>query len=213
MYETGLKEPDAAEIFTILREPVSRVKSFIQHVAAGKSQYLKEYVESGVFSVDHFLYSGNGELDNLQTKMLINSDHSGSNLRISELGEEAAVELAISRLINDALAFGIQEDFDASWVAIWNALGRKPPIYASLNQKKTAERLEFTERQLEKIRDLNRLDLKVYAAAKEEFQRRCMTGAISDSDVTVFKRRQHLYGRVFSYIWNMARNLIKRPIN
>jgi hypothetical protein len=213
MYETGLAQPDAAGIFTILREPVARVKSFIQHAAAGKSSYLKEYASSGSFSIDGFLASGNGELDNLQTKMLVNRDQSDSRARILDLGEEEAVRLAISRLLDGTIAFGIQEDFDAGWVSIWNALGRKPPLYAALNRKKTAARFEFTDAQLEKIRSLNQLDLKLYHAAKEEFQRRRESGQIPDSDVEAFKRRQHTYGKVFSFVWATARSIIKRPVN
>jgi len=213
MYETGLKEPDEAKVFTILRDPVSRVKSFIQHVAAGKSSYLKEYAASGSFSIDAFLESGNGELDNLQTKMLINQDCSASTRKISELGEAAAVNLAVSRIIDGTIAFGIQEDFDASWVAIWNALGRKPPLYAELNRKKSAARLAFTDAQLDKIRDLNRLDLELYAAARSEFQRRRKSGKIPDSDIAAFQRRQRTFGKIFSFAWSTARNLIKRPLN
>jgi hypothetical protein len=213
MYETGFAEPDAAQIFTIIREPVARVKSFIQHAAAGKSSYLREYAKSGSFSVDGFLDSDNGELDNLQTKMLINQDDSGSRKRILELGEEAAVKIAASRLIDGTIAFGIQEDFDAGWVAIWNALGRKPPLYAELNRKKTTARLEFTDTQLEKIRELNRLDLQLYAAAKQEFQRRRDSGVIPNSEIEAFTRRQHTYGKAFSFIWTTARSMIKRPVN
>jgi hypothetical protein len=213
MYETGLPEADTADIFTILREPESRVRSFIQHAAAGKSQYLKDYANSGTFSVDAFLESGNGELSNLQTKMLINQDRSGSESRISELGDDAAFELAKSRLIDGMIAYGLQEDFDAGWVAIWNALGKKPPLYAVLNRKKAAAMLDFTDAQLNRIRELNQIDIRLYQAAKEEFQRRRDSGQIPDEAVAAFQRRQQTYGKVFSWCWNTARNIIKRPVN
>lgn len=213
MYETGLMEADAADIFTILRDPESRVKSFIQHVAAGKSHYLRDYANSSTFSVDGFLNSGNGELSNLQTKMLINQDHSDSEIRISELGDDASFELAKSRLIDGMIAFGLQEDFDAGWVAIWNALGRKPPLYATLNRKKSGAKLEFTEIQNERIRELNKLDIRLYQAAKTEYQRRRDNGQILAKDVAAFQSRQQTYGKIFSWCWNTARNIIKRPIN
>lgn len=213
MYDTGIPEADHVEIFTMLREPVSRVKSFIQHVASGKSSYLKDYATSRPFAIDEFLASGNGELENLQTKMLINKDDSPSNARIEELGDQVALDLAFSRLKDGMIAFGIQEDFDASWVAIWNALGRRAPLYASLNRKKDAALLNFTPGQLERIRELNQLDLKLYEAAHTEFQRRRESGQIPVADVKAFTRRQQTIGKAFSWGWSTARKIIKKPIN
>lgn len=68
---TGIEKADNATTVTFLRDPISRVKSFCQHVAEGKSPYLIDDFSSETFSLDNFLESGNEELSNLQTKMLI----------------------------------------------------------------------------------------------------------------------------------------------
>ena len=53
-----------------LRNPVSRVEFFSQHVSEGKSPYLKGHFLSSSFDLGVFLKSRNEELSNLQTKML-----------------------------------------------------------------------------------------------------------------------------------------------
>ena len=211
MYETGIPEIERARTVVMLREPIDRVKSFIQHVAVGKSSYLAEYARSGDFSIDGFLGSGNGELSNLQTKMLINDDFPDSGNRIKELGDEAAIELAKSRLFEKAASFGLQEDFDAGWVAIWNSIGRRPPLYSYLNRKKPGGKLEFNESQIEKIKALNSLDMNLYKAAKEEFLRRRASGEIDGGDVKKFQKSQRGWrGKLFSFAWNTARNVVSK---
>ena len=75
---SGIEAADNAETITFLRNPVSRVKSFCNHVAEGKSPYLRDEFPPDRFDLDRFLDSGNNELSNLQTKMLINRADSGS---------------------------------------------------------------------------------------------------------------------------------------
>src|SRR5271157_80678 len=65
---TGIADADSAKVITFLRDPINRVKSFIQHISEGKSP---EYL-TGPFDLNRFLESGFSDLSNLQTKMLIN---------------------------------------------------------------------------------------------------------------------------------------------
>ena len=68
--KTGIQIADYATMFTLLRDPVSRVKSFCQHVYEGKSKYLIDRFPPYSFDLDEFLDSGNHELSNLQAKLL-----------------------------------------------------------------------------------------------------------------------------------------------
>lgn len=205
LFETGVPEADDARLVTYLREPVSRVKSFIRHVAAGKSGYIQPTSRDGKFSVDEFLESGNLELSNLQTKVLINRDRLESNAKIDELGEDKALELATHRLLNETTAFGLNENFDEGWVAIWTALGMKPPLYAILNKRPDEERIVFTDAQVERIKQLNQLDLNLYKTAKIEFERRKSIGIIDPEEIRKFISAQKTWGKLFTQFWLKAR--------
>lgn len=104
-FEPGIPEADTATVITMLRDPISRVRSFCQHVYEGKSPYLRAHFPPESFDLDAFLSSGNPELANLQSSQ----DHLD---QIAELNQidigvySAAKELFLRNLevsgINDS---------------------------------------------------------------------------------------------------------------
>ncbi len=162
---TGLEEADNAKIITFLRNPVSRVKSFVQHISEGKSpEYLK-----GQFNLDEFLASGTKDLENLQTKMLINKGPFASSTLIDSMSKSEARDLALGNLFNKVEVYGLQEYFDESLVLFATALNWSTPFYTSLNKKDSSRLLEFKQQHLDKIAELNSVDIEVYNIAKERF--------------------------------------------
>lgn len=166
---TGLEEADQARIITFLRHPVSRVKSFCQHVSEGKSGYLRELFPPERFDLDKFLDSGNDELVNLETKMLINRGACASPDLLNGMTVSEAREMALDNLFNKITVYGLQEYFDESLILFSADLKWKLPFYTSANKKKSNRLLEFKEDHLEKIKALNQIDIQVYEAAKEKF--------------------------------------------
>lgn len=162
---TGIKEADNAVTITFLRDPISRVKSFCQHVSEGKSRYLINNFPPASFNLDRFLESGNGELSNLQTKMLINSSPSFAE----NLSTTGAIDLALDNLFNKIAYYGIQEYFDESLAIFSSALNWNISEYASLNIRNTHNLIQFEERHIERIATLNAIDLEVYKHAKKRF--------------------------------------------
>jgi hypothetical protein len=208
LYHTGIPHADDAQIITVIREPVSRVKSFITHVAEGRSNYIsseRKPIED--FSIDDFLASDNNELRNLQVKALINRDWIDSPSGISELGGEAALDQAVDNLFSGVTAFGLQDRFDEGWVAIWKALGVRTPIYATMNRKRGTKKLDFTPEHIERIVELNQLDIRLYQLAQDEFDRRIRhEDAVPPELMEDFRRRQARSGKRFSKLWNRTRS-------
>jgi hypothetical protein len=204
LFETGIPEADSARIVTYLREPVSRVMSFINYVASGRTAVALD--SSVPFSIEEFLESGNPELSNLQTKIFINKDRLDSNSGIRELGSEAAIELAKKRLFDDVLAFGLQDRFEEGWVAIWHALGIRPPLYATMNQRPDRQKLKFTDAHIARIRELNELDIQLYEAASAEFERRIAIGIPPREVIEASRHRQSSAGGRFTWVWNLSRD-------
>jgi Sulfotransferase family len=119
---TGIDLVDHAKMITFLREPISRVKSFIQHISEGKSpEYLK-----GPFDLDSFLESGVEDLSNLQTKMLINKGASYSRSLINTMSKSEAKDRALYNLLHVVAGFGIQEYFDESLILFAKLLRTYP---------------------------------------------------------------------------------------
>ena len=165
---TGIPEADET-IVTFLREPISRVESFCQHVYQGKSPYLLKEFPPEKFSLDEFLNSGNTELANLQTKMLINQGKSDSMDLIDRLSASEVVNRALKNLSEKIVCFGLQEYFDESLILFATQFRWKTLYYDSINRTDPSRKLEFKDHHVKRIAELNALDIEVYQQAKKKF--------------------------------------------
>lgn len=171
---TGIIEADEAVLFTVLREPVSRVISFCRHVAEGKSPYLRREQSTQVrpFDPDAFLRSGNWELSNLQTKMLINTESCADPSLLKRMTPAEALDAASENLFNTIDAFGIQELFDESLLLFSRRYKWKLPFYTRRNIKGSEDRFHIENRHLEMIQELNTIDADLYTRARKRFSER-----------------------------------------
>ncbi len=167
---SGIADADEATTITILRDPVSRVKSFCQHVSEGKSAYLINLYPPDRFDLDRFLLSGDGHLSNQQTKMLINDGDISDATLIDSLSPSEARDIALHNLFTRVSAFGLQERFDESVTLFARQLGWSIPWYFSKNTPTPGKRLVFEPRHLEQIRELNQIDIELYEAARIHFE-------------------------------------------
>ena len=166
---TGIPEADNTILILFLRDPISRVKSFCQHVSEGKSPYLLKKYPPESFNLGKFLQCGNQELSNMQTKMLINEGPCVSPYLIKDMSQAEAKDLALYNLSNRVSCFGIQEYFEESVVLFSDFFQWRVKRYKSLNRKDSKKRLIFNDSHIEKIIELNKIDIDVYNAAKEVF--------------------------------------------
>ncbi|MBL0343731.1 hypothetical protein [Candidatus Villigracilis affinis] len=194
---TGLEEADTAKIITFLRNPISRVKSFIQHISEGKSpEYLK-----GPFNLDEFLESGTKDLENLQTKMLINKGPFALSTLIDSMSKSEARDLALNNLFNVVAEYGLQEYFDESLILFSSALNWSTPFYTSLNKKDSSRLLEFKQKHLDRIAELNSIDIEVYNAAKIRFLETLESPRFDKSKLQRLKYVNSLKSP-HKYVWN-----------
>ena len=162
----GEPDVDAAETFTLLREPVARVISFCRHVAEGKSEYLLSSFPPDRFDLDEFLESGCPELNNFQSRMLLGrGDYADFDPLHDNLNDlEARLRTALS-----SLRFaGIQEKFEESMLLLGRSFGwTVESPRKKLNQAGTSRQLIFADRHLARLRKLNELDMRIYRHASE----------------------------------------------
>jgi len=167
-FVTGIREVDEIAIITLLRDPVNRVKSYCQHVSEGKISDPSNTIFTQPFRLDDFLERENGELSNLQTRMLINTKKGGDPL-FRDLSSAEARDRALDNLFNKISIFGLQEYFDESLINFQTKLGWKTIFYSPINTKNMGKLIDFKEHHLEKIAELNKIDIEVYHSAKSKF--------------------------------------------
>jgi hypothetical protein len=164
---TGLEEIDEWPTITILREPVSRVISFCRHVREGKSPHLRKHFPPEQFDLDAFLESGDPELENLQSRLLLGGE-------CPDEPEEAG-RLAARKLADEVnfTAFGIFEELDLSLLHFRRVL-RWPwlPQLARLNASRAGTDLVLTAEHRARIAQLNRADEVLYRQARRIWRER-----------------------------------------
>ncbi|MDU9047283.1 MAG: sulfotransferase family 2 domain-containing protein [Candidatus Electrothrix sp. Rat3] len=191
-FMTGINRIDTATTITFLRDPVSRVKSFCQHVSEGKSPNLINDFPPESFNLDAFLESGNGELSNLQTKMLINYGRCAPPLLLENMSASEAKDLALDNLLNKISLFGLQEYFDESLIVFLLALNWRMPLYSSRNKKNPRKLIQFEKHHVKRIAELNSTDMEVYRLAKKRFKGLLESEAF---DKKKLKRFHHINAR------------------
>lgn len=189
--ETGLPQADSdITIITLLRDPVSRVKSLCQHVSEGKSPHLLTRFSPDGFDLDDFLCSGNEGLSNLQTRMLINRGKAASSKLMDSMAEEEVKALALRNLDGRIACYGVQEYFEESLIHFQQQLGWRTPFYASKNRKNPRNLLAFEERQIERIAEMNAIDIEVYNAARSQFLERINSSAFDHGKLAKLRKLQ-----------------------
>lgn len=188
---SGIPDANQAATWTIFRDPVERVKSFIRHVAEGKSPWAWPSDQS--FSVDAFLDSGNGELSNLQTKFLVNNVVPAASL---ELSPQDALEQALSNADEKLDCFGIQERFDESLVLIGAHMGIGDLYYLPMNKAAPRQSVSFSQNQTDRIQEMNAIDVQLYEQLKARYAAVVANQGPTAAAVQRFQRRRALAGPV-----------------
>jgi hypothetical protein len=186
----GEEEIDGLPVITMLRNPVSRVKSFCQHIRDGKSAVLRDRYPPEIFDLDRFLDSGMDRLENLQTRLLLGR----GNFRTFTYPDgppDRLAEAALAVLTDDLICFGLTELFEESLMLFRRRLKWGWPEYQRLNPRNEANLLNFEKRHIEKIRRLNAVDLQVYRAAASVFQSRWRSSGAA-MDLIFFRLRRRL---------------------
>ena len=166
---SGCDGLDSLPTVTLLRHPLDRVKSFCQHVSEGKSPQIFSSERQGPFDLDAFLASGRIQLNNFQSRMVLGEG--GYDFPAGDPGAMAGRAMAV--LQSDFRCYGITEDFDRSLLLFRQVLGwRSWPIYRTRNSSDPRARIQFADRHIARIEELNRIDMALYRLARDAFYQR-----------------------------------------
>lgn len=206
---TGVEKADRAKIITLLRNPVERVKSFCQHVYEGKSSYLVKKYPPYSFTPDDILRKGEVELNNLYVNILVGGNpRAGDTIRKPRLPDSELLEKAWESLQKRITVYGLLEEFDTSLLLFHRRLNwHSPPYYAVLNKKSARRRLSFSPEHIDRIKEMNTLDIALYERAGEQFRQRA--AAIPDREREHFQALNRSRQVVTRLLWTYYRGLGK----
>ena len=118
--------------------------------------------------------------------MLVNTNKYGAS-PLEDISAKKARDKALENLFTKISLFGLQEYFDESLMIFQTALNWKTPFYTSIEKKNPKKLIEFKQHHLERIAELNTIDMEVYNAARARFLE-----TISGSEFDLVKRFQQL---------------------
>jgi hypothetical protein len=203
---TKINSIDQCQTITLLREPISRVKSFCQHVSEGKSAYLRKKFPPENFDLDKFLHSKILELHNLQTKMLVNTGASAVNF---QMPPNEALELALDNLFNHISVFGLLENFDESLILFKQKFDWDLPTYTISNTKNKDRLLSFEKHHIERIIAINQLDIELYQQAKTHFEAQINADEFNTKALRRFQQINHSQNKKWLKLKHKGLNLIE----
>ncbi len=203
---TNISEIDCLPTITFLRNPVDRVISHCQHVSEGKSIKSSPGFDYKNMDLDQFLSSNRTQLSNFQSKVLLGTE----SYTLPQGSKEELVTLVLNVLEHKLSCFGITEEFDRSLLLFMCVLGwERPPIYRYRNKKNVNSLISFEARHIDKIRQLNQIDLLVYERARVLFDKRIQErGEEFESGLVRFKQKMRGRHAIFTVI-DCARYLRK----
>lgn len=194
--------PGPAAYVTLLREPLRRALSDYHYVTSTPGHPIHQHVKN-LSLVDYFESGITGQLSNGQVRLL-----SGDNLPddpgvpSNRAMERHDLDRVREHLNRDFAAVGLQERFDETLLLFRRRLGWRWPFYLKENVTTRAYRTEDVDPgDLERIRELNLLDLELYESVRAGFDREI------EREGGAFARELAAF-RILNRAWGLlARNL------
>jgi len=172
-FQYGLHQevPRPCRYATVLREPVSRIRSLYHFQRLNESRYghLNQVRLPEGAGIEQFVTSPPyPEIDNGMTRRI-----SGKSPAIGQC-DRSLLDLAISNLRRFAVV-GLSDRFDETVVLMSHEFGwPEPPLYYSININTKLRAEQPTDATIEGvIRDRNALDIELYRVATEIFTQQC----------------------------------------
>ena len=161
-FSYGLHQQITAEshYYAMFRDPVERIVSYYHHAMRHAPMFKGRPV-----SLMKFLDRKDWQIDNLYTRMI-----SGEAAAFGKC-TDAMLAQAIDNVARRFVCVGLQNKFDASIALLAIRLQwEESPAYEPLNVGAGRPSLDyFSNRELDRIRELNELDMRLYGKIKEIF--------------------------------------------
>ena len=161
--------PQPSSYFTLLRDPVARTLSMYDFMLQDNKRAQKMTLEH--FCSDKWFWPMFA-VDNAQVRYLAGESGELPTTPFGQVTRDM-LDSAKHRLAEQFVLVGTLERFDESVVLLRRAMGWKPLYYARSNvTKKRTERTAIPEQMMDRIREINHLDLELVESARQLMQQR-----------------------------------------
>ena len=158
--------PQAAEYFTMMRNPIDRVCSAYRYTKSQKDNWIHDLVVDSNMTLEEFVTKdGHTSLAarNFQTRFL-------ADVPLDRAVEAEDFERARQHLTQRIKCCGIVEQFDESLLLLQQTFGWKYVYYVLKNVTPNKTREKQTNTELEVIRQYNQYDIALYDLSKKQFE-------------------------------------------
>ena len=194
--------PGPATYVTLLREPLRRALSDYHYVTSTPGHPIHRHVKD-MGLVEYFESGITGQLSNGQVRLL-SGDHLPDDPGVpsNRTMERADLERALAHLREGFTAVGVQERFDETLLLFHRRLGWRWPFYVRENvTSRSYHREDVAAADLERIRELNLLDIELYETVRTMFEAEiARQGAALARSLAAFRLLNRAWGA-------LARNL------
>jgi len=197
--------PKPFAYFTMLREPISRLVSLYNFSKRNPTAYYHGYASS--MTVDEFIAECElHELNNGQVRFIAGSDDNRfiNRTPFGECGENL-LQRAVQNIENHFFHVGVLDRFDKSILTIGKKLNWPNSLYLRRNVgKEKSEKEVPSEKAVDKAKDLNQLDMRLYKNQKERVEKE-FSEMFSDEEGTIkkFRTKNKIYNGVFGPVYDV----------
>lgn len=184
--------------FTMLREPVSRVISYYDYLRSSENHPKYELAKD--MSLDEFVeHSEIDEMPNAQAHRILGLIKHRLWRRDKRSHSELLTE-AKHQLENRFSLFGLTEMYDQFLIMAQRTLGWQDIFYRRMNESKVkTDKRTIPQATLDKIAEINALDVELYQFAKQLFVRRSAELGIDEQTVAEFRAANKSYDQLLNW--------------
>lgn len=178
--------------FTMLRDPVSRVISYYDYLRTSENH--PKYSIAKDLSLQEFIVHPEiDEMPNGQTCRILGLLRQGEWMRDTRNNEQLLAD-AKYQLEHRFSLFGLTEMYDAFLLMAQKTLGWQDVFYQRMNEsREKTDKNQIPQAVLDKIKEVNSVDVELYHFAKTLFQQRANEIGIDEKRVSDFQQCNREY--------------------
>jgi len=181
------------QYFTLMREPVSKIISLYKSYR--RKPDCPQYKNAMKYSFDEFI---NRKLDlhfdNGSVRVFSNMRN--SEVEFGQITDENLNDAILN--LRTRIYVGITEMFQESVIMLYNHLNwRSYPLYTKANFAKETDCFFVSQDTLDKIKEINRYDVRLYKYAVRLFKSQCYSIDNFDRKVSIFKFLNSTIGKLY----------------
>jgi hypothetical protein len=184
--------------FTMLREPVSRVISYYDYLRTSEN-HPKYHLAKGMSLEEFIEHPQIDEMPNAQTHRILGLLKK-NEWRKDKRSKSQLLEDVKYQLKRRFSLFGLTEMYDEFLIMAQKTLGWEDIFYRRMNESKVkTDKTTIPESTINKIKEINSIDMELYAFAKELFSQRMSQIGITEEVVANFKANNKAYSDLLNW--------------